>query len=338
MKKLRVLALMHEDLVPPESVAGILAKDIDPWRTEWDVCSTLEKRGHTVLKLGVRDELLPVREAIKGFEPDIAFNLLEEFHGEAIYDQNVVAYLELMRLKYSGCNPLGLVLTRDKALSKKILHYHRIKTPDWFVIPIGRKVKRPKRLDFPLIVKSLIEEASLGISKASVVDNEKKLRDRVEFIHEKIQTDAIVETFVRGREFYVGLLGNRRIQVLPTWELTFKKAPDDNDLIATAKVKFDRSYQKKLGVWTGPAKLPDDLEARIGRISKRIYRALNMSGYGRLDYRFDEHGNLYLLDANPNPQISEKEDFALSAKKSGIPYPRLLERILRIGLRGARQI
>jgi D-alanine-D-alanine ligase len=327
---------MHEDLVPPESISHLKAKEIDPWRTEWDVCATLEASGHDVLKLGVRDELLPIRRAIEEFRPDIAFNLLEEFRGEAIYDQNVVAYLELMRLKYTGCNPLGLVLTRDKALSKKILHYHRIKVPDFFVIPIGRKVKRPKRLGFPLIVKSLIEEASLGIAKASLVDSDEKLAERVAFIHDSIQTDAIVEKFIRGRELYVGLLGNRRLQVLPPWELTFKHAPDDSELIATAKVKWDRNYQKKLGVMTGKARLPAETETKIAKVSKRIYRALEMSGYGRLDYRLDDNGDLYLLDANPNPQISMREDFAVSAKKAGISYPRLLDRLLRIGLRSAR--
>jgi D-alanine-D-alanine ligase len=334
MKKLRILMLVHEDLVPPEDVEGLDTTE-QPWRTEFDVIATLAEMGHEVKPLGVRSDLGTIREAIDEWKPHIAFNLLEEFHGEAIYDQNVVSYLELLRMPYTGCNPRGIMLARDKALSKKVLTYHRIPVPEFAVFPMGRRVSRPRRLEFPLFVKSLIEEASLGISQASIVQNDENLVERVRFIHEKIGTDAIVEQFIDGRELYVGILGDQRLQVLPIWELLFTKMPEEKAKIATAKVKWDSEYQKRHGIRSREAKdLAPGLEERIRRICKRAYRNLTLSGYARIDLRLTEQGTIYVLEANPNPELAYGEDFAESAHTAGLPYPKLLQRILNLGLRG----
>lgn len=337
--KLRVMVLMHEDLVPPDSLEGLSKEDMQPFVTEWDVVNNLQKSDLEIIKLGASDELTPIRKAIKEHEPHITFNLLEEFAGHGPYDQHVVSYLELMRMPYTGCNPRGLVLSRDKALSKKILAYHRIRVPGFAVFPIGRKVRRPRRLEFPLIVKSLVEDASLGIAKASVVENDAKLAERVEFIHQRIKTDAIAERFIEGRELYVGLIGNERLRVLPVWELLAKNLPDDEPLIATAKLKWDKAYQKRIGVTTTAATgLPDGLEEYAQKVSKRIYRALGLCGYARLDFRLSDEGKLYLLEANPNPDISKEEDFALSAHLAGLRYRKLLRRIIGLGLRRGGQL
>jgi len=221
MRHLRVLALMHPDFVPPDSTDGYTPKQINEWKTEYDVVSTLRAAGHEVRPLGVQEEIRPVREAIEEFKPHVVFNLLEEFHGEAVYDHSVVSYLELLRVPYTGCNPRGLVLARGKDLSKKLVHYHRVPTPAFAVFPMGRKVKRPPRLQLPLIVKSLIEDASMGIAQASVVESDEALAERVTFIHERIGTAAIAEQYIEGREIYVGVLGNDRRRVLPIWELQF---------------------------------------------------------------------------------------------------------------------
>src|ERR1044071_2883851 len=149
MKRLRILVLMHEDLVPPDPLNGQEVAGAE-WKTEYDVVSTLRKLGHDVKPLGVKSDLGVLRSAIEDWQPQIAFNLLEEFDGVATYDQNVVAYLELLRVPYTGCNPRGLMLSRDKALSKKILTYHRIPCPDFGVFPLGRAVRRSRRLSFPL--------------------------------------------------------------------------------------------------------------------------------------------------------------------------------------------
>ena len=171
MKKLRILALMHEDLVPPEDVEGFDLTMVS-WKTEFDVVATLENMGHDVFSVGVRNDLGVIRDSIEKWKPHIAFNLLEEFASMPMYDQNVVSYLELLGLPYTGCNPRGLMLARDKGWTKKILSYHRISVPEFMVVPKGRRVRRPKRLPFPLIVKSMTEEASLGISQASIVDDD----------------------------------------------------------------------------------------------------------------------------------------------------------------------
>ena len=334
MKKLRVLAFMHEDLVPPESMEGLSDKEREDLRTEYDVVSALAAMGHEVRKVGVRNDLAPLGSVIEEWKPEIAFNILEEFHGKATNDYLVVSYLELLNVPYTGCNPRGLILARDKALSKKLLAYHRIRVPDFAVFTVGKKVKRPKKLEYPLIVKSLVEEASLGIAQASLVDNDDKLAERVQFIHENIGTDAIAEKFIEGRELYVSVLGSQRLQVLPVWELLFTNMPPDAPLIATAKIKWDKSYQKKRGIESGAAKnLPAGADEKIQRISKRIYRILELTGYARLDYRLSPEGELYFLEANPNPQVARGEDMADSALAAGISYEAMLQKILNIGLK-----
>jgi D-alanine-D-alanine ligase len=337
VKPLRILALMHPTLVPPDSLEGHSEKEINVWKTEFDVVSTLRGLGHEVRPLGVQYELRPIREAVEEWGPDLVFNLLEEFHGDATYDQNVVSYLELLRVPYTGCNPRGLVLARGKALCKKILAYHRIRVPAFAVFPRNRKVRRPARLHFPLIVKSLIEHASIGIARASIVDTDEKLAERVGFVHDRIGTDAIAEEFIRGRELYVGVMGNTRLKVLPTWELEIRNVPPDQPLIATERAKHNLEYQEKWGVLQGPAaNLPPEIAGKVPHITKRIFRTLELDGYARIDYRLSPEGELYFLEANPNPEIAQREEFAQAALHVGITYPELLSRIIRLGLqRGA---
>ncbi len=305
-----------------------------PWRTEYDVITTLTAMGHEVRPLGVHDDLGDIRRTVAEWKPHIAFNLLEGFDDITIFDQNVISYLELLKLSYTGCNPRGLLLARDKSLSKKLLAYHRIPVPESEVFRIGRPIRRPKRLQFPLIVKSLTQEASIGISQASVVDSDEKLKERVLFIHDSIGTTAIAERYVEGRELYVGILGNQSLQALPVWELFFTNMPEGAKRIATDRVKWSVKYQKKYGIDSGPAKdLPETLGTRIQHVCKRAYRALELSGYARVDLRLDEGGNVWLLEANPNPQIARGEDFAASAEKAGLSYETVLQRILNHGLR-----
>ena len=333
MRKLRVLVLVHEDLVPPDDLDGHSEKEIEAWKTEYDVVSCLRDMEHDAQPLGVSSDLAVIRRAIEDFKPHVAFNMLEEFHGVALYDQHVVSYLELMRQPYTGCNPRGLTLAHDKALSKKVLAYHRVPHPHFKVFPIGRKVRKPSRLDYPLLVKSLTEEASLGIAQASLVHSDDKLKDRVAFIHEKIGTDAIAGRYIDGRELYVGVIGNQRLQTLPVWELMFTNLPEGTQPIATAKVKWDEKYQKQIGVKTGPAEnLPDGVADRILRLCKRAYRDLDLTGYARMDLRLAADATFYRIEANPNPQLAHDEELAESAAHAGIDYPELLKRILNLGL------
>jgi len=333
MKRLRILVLMHEDLVPPDPLNGQDVAGAE-WKTEYDVVFTLRKLGHDVKPLGVKSDLGVLRSAVEDWKPHIAFNLLEEFDGVAVYDQNVVSYLELLHMPYTGCNPRGLMLARDKVLSKKLFSFHRIPFPDFMVVPQGRTVKRPAWLSFPLIVKSVTEEASHGISQASIVQDDDKLKERVEFIHTHVGTGALVERYIEGREFYVGVMGNGHVHVLPVWELMMDRLPEDARRIATDRVKWNRTYQTKYGIRSEEARnLPEGKAEKIQHLAKRVYRALGLSGYARIDVRMDAEGSVYVLEANPNPQIAHDDDFSDSAEEDGYPYKDLLQELLNIGLR-----
>ncbi|MDP2389858.1 MAG: ATP-grasp domain-containing protein, partial [Acidobacteriota bacterium] len=298
----------------------------------YDVVRTLKVLGHEVRVIGVHDDLTPIRATMDDFKPTITFNLMEAFDDVVVFDQNVVSYLELLKVPYTGCNPRGLTLSRDKGLAKKLMAYHRIPVPDFLVVPLGNKVKLPKRLQFPLIVKSLTYESSTGISQASVVENEEQLNKRVQFIHDTIMTPAIVEEFIDGRELYVGVIGNDRLQTFPVWEMSFSKMPENNWKIATERVKWSVKYQKKHGIDTAVATLPDDVSAKVQHLAKRVYRALDLSGYARIDLRLKANGELSVIEANPNPQLAHGEDFAESAQRAGVTYAKLIERIIGLGL------
>ncbi len=333
MKKLRVNVLMHDSLVPPDSIAGLSDEEIQEWKMEYDVVTTLRNIGHDVVPLGISDDLGVLRKTITEFKPDVAFNLLEEFNGVGVYDQHIVSYLELLKQPYTGCNPRGLLLAHDKPLAKKILAFHRIRTPGFFVAPLGKKIPKARGVSYPMIVKSVSEEASLGITESSVVYSDDELIDRVEYIHTELRTDALVESFIEGREMYVGICGNRRLTTFPIWELKFTKAPAGMPQIATAKVKWDFKHQKKLGIVTEEAHDLDPVLARsITNTCKRVYRSLSLSGYARIDLRVTDSGGIFVLEANPNPNLSFGEDFAESAEVGGIGYEDLLQRILQLGL------
>lgn len=325
--------LVHQDLLVPPSLAGLSRFERHRRKTEIDVLTVLAKLGHDVRQLGVVDELDPIREAVDDFAPQIVFNLLEEFQGEAIYDQNVVGYLELLRVPYTGCNPRGLVLARDKALAKKLVAWDGIRVPRFAVFRAGERVRRPRHLQYPLMVKSLLEESSMGISRASIVRDDAALALRVRRVQRRTGTDALVEEFVSGRELYVAILGNQRLQVLPPLELVARNWPAGEELIATERLKHDVRYQEKHGVGLVRARLPGALRQQLVRESKRVYRTLGLAGYGRIDFRLDRAGRLHFLEANPNPDVARAEEMALAARAAGIPYAALLQRILSLGLR-----
>ncbi len=332
-RRLRVLALMHESLVPPDDITGVDEKEVAEYRSEYDVTAALRTLGHEVFKIGVYDELAQLRRTIRERKPHVVFNLLEEFKGRPVFDHNVVSYLELMGAAYTGNNPRGLVITRNKALTKKILHYHRVATPRFAVFPLRRKVREPRRLDYPIIVKSMSAEASEGIAQASVVSSFEALAERVGFIHERVGTAALAEEYIEGRELYVGVMGNQRLQVLPPWELGLDKLPGGAYPIATYKVKWDIDYQKRHDITIGPAEnLPEKLEREIVTVTKRCYRALELEGYARLDFRLREDGRLFLLEANPNPDISRDAEFASSALQAGYEYERLIQKVVSLGM------
>ncbi|MDA0934567.1 MAG: ATP-grasp domain-containing protein [Planctomycetota bacterium] len=333
MKKLRVVQICHRPFLPPDDITGLSADEIHPFRMEYDVWRALGVSGHEVIKVGVEDELVPIRQAIEAHRPHVVFNCLRFFHDIAIYDAHVVSYLELLKVPYTGANPRGLLLSNDKVLSKKILSYHRVRTPAFLVFRRGQPIRVPAKTRYPLIVKTVAEHASLGIAQASIVRDEEQLRERVAFVHEKIGHDAMAEAYIEGRELTVGVLGNERLTTFPVWELTFDNLPPGAPAIATAKVKSDYGYQERIGLRSEQASdLTPDQVASIQRLAKRIHRALELSGFARIDLRMDAEGRVFVLEANPNPDLSFGEDFAESAEAAGLDYDRLIQRIASLGI------
>lgn len=333
MKRSSVLVVLHPSLMPPDTLEGQDPKAVAEWRTEYDVIQTLRASGHEVRALPVLDSITELRSTIADWQPDVVFNLLEEFDGIVSYDQHVIAFLEMLRQPYTGCNPRGLLLSRDKALCKQVFAFHRIPSPQFQVFPRGQRVKLPRKLRFPLFVKSSTDDASLGIAQASVVDDPARLKERIEFVLEQHKSDVLVEEYIEGRELYVGMMGNDRLTRFPVWELNFGSMAASGSAIATRKVKWDLKYRAKYGIDSQPAvDLPAGTEARLDRLCRRIYRALGLTGYARMDFRMRADGSLYVLEANANPHLAQEEDFARSAAVAGRNYGELLDSIVKLGL------
>jgi D-alanine-D-alanine ligase len=332
MKALRILLLVHTDLVPPESFPNKKAWAESQCKTEYDVATALKDLGHQIHIIPVFDDLSVIRNAVKAFKPHIAFNLLEEFNGQVLYEQNVVSYLELIGLKFTGSNPKGLLISRDKGLAKKLLTYHGIRTPEFRIFPLDKKGDYSD-LKYPLFVKTLNEEASVGIAQSSIVRGEEALRERVAYLHENFCVDVLVERYIEGREFYVAIMGNRKTKTYPIWELYFKNTDFSGAKIATYKAKWDFEYRKKHGITTSIATpMSPELETAISQLCKTAYEALYISGYARMDLRLSKENEIYFIEANPNPDIGYQEDFAEAVAASGLSYQDVLTQILKLGL------
>jgi len=336
-KKLKVLALF--DAATATTIDQDFSAELktEDWKTEANVLAALGKLGHTTEHLAIFDDLDLVRQKPQSFEPDVIFNLADQFKNNRAFDQNIVSFLEMHGLPFTGCGSTGLTLCKHKGISKKILGYHRIRVPDFVTIARGKRIARPKRLKFPILVKPLKEEASYGISQASFVETDEQFKERVQFIHEKYDHDVIAEEYIAGRELYVSVLGNQRLEAFPIRELVFKEVPPDEPKIATYKAKWDEEYRKRWGLQNQFAEGLDPAVAwKIQQTCKRIYRLLTIDGYARMDLRVTDANEIYFIEANPNPILAAEEDFAQSALKAGLTYPQLIERIIRTGLKTVR--
>lgn len=329
-----VLLIAHKSLVPP---AGAKETDVDrfktPWAAEFDVIKGLENSGHKVEALGIDEEIAPLIERIKAKRPDLVFNMLEQFNNDPAMDYHIVTLLELHGLVYTGCNPKGLLLGRDKALSKKILSYHGMSTPKFFTLSSKESFRPPKKMSYPMIVKCALEEASYGIAKASVVHSEEKLKERVQYIQNELGQNVIVEEFIPGREIYVGVLGNKKLKTLPAWELKYENVERPENEVYTERAKWNEKYRQRKGIIHEKADLTKDLDKKIRLVCKKAYRALDLSGYARIDLRLTEKGEAYILEVNPNPNIASDDEFAQSALSAGIKYPELLEMVIKAAQR-----
>jgi len=304
-RKLKILALF--DAIAPTTLDQDLSAELktEDWKTEANVLAALRELDHDTDHLAIFDDLDLLRQKLQGFGPDVIFNLADQFKNNRAFDQNIVSFLEMHGVPFTGCGSTGLTLCKHKGISKKILGYHRIRVPEFVTIARGKRIARPKRLRFPILVKPLKEEASYGIAQASFVENDEQFRERVQFIHEKCDNDVIAEEYIEGRELYVSILGNHRLQVFPIRELVFKEVPPDEPKIATYKAKWDEEYRKRWGLLNRFAEgLEPDVANRIEQTCKRIYRLLTIDGYARLDLRLKPDNEVYFHEANHNPILA----------------------------------
>jgi D-alanine-D-alanine ligase len=335
-KKLKVLVLF--DAMEPTALDQDLSAQMktDNRKTEANVLAALTALGHTADHLVIFDDLDLFRQKVESFKPDVLFNLADQWKNNRGFDQNIVSFLEMQSIPFTGCGSAGLLLSKHKGISKKILHYHRIHVPNFVIIPRGKRMTRG-RLKFPILIKPLKEEASYGISQKSFVETDEQFRERVNFIHESWNGDVIAEEYIDGREFYVSIMGNLQLTVFPLRELVFREVPADQPKIATYAAKWDERYRKRWGLDNQFAENLDPVVVKkIEETCKRIYRLLTIDNYARIDLRLNAANDVYFIEANPNPILAADEDFALSAGKAGLPYPGLIDRVLRLGMRTVR--
>jgi len=296
---------------------------------EYDVARALLAGGHDVLMIGIGDDVAPLLAKLAEFQPKLVFNGCEGFRKNARHEYAVAALLDMYGYRYTGSSPTALLVARNKSLTKKVLAYHGIRVPAFAEFKEGDKLVRPSELRFPLIVKPLLEDASIGIAQASVVEDDPSLAQRVEFIHTKYHQAAIVEELVEGREVYVGLIGNADLQVLPLTEMTFGEPEIGEHRIATYKAKWDEEYRKKKKIKNVFAKgVSDELTRRIGELCSTAFHALWLHDYGRVDVRLAHDNEVYVLEVNPNPFIAAEHEMAEAAEKSGLKYNAFIQRIV----------
>jgi D-alanine-D-alanine ligase len=336
-KKLKVLVLFDGER--PTPIDADLTEELktEDWQTEANVTAALIELGYTADHLAIYDDVDLVRQKMESFQPDVLFNLVEQFKNNPGFDQNIVSLLEMQGVPFTGCGSIGLTLCKHKGISKKILGHHGILTPNFLVIPRGQRIGGPRQLKFPILVKPVKEEASYGISRNSFVQNDEQFRERIAFVHDKYKSDAIAEEYIDGRELYVSIMGNTRLIVFPIRELVFKEVPPNEPRIATYKAKWDEKYRKRWGLEGQFAQnLDPGLIKEIERTCKEIYRLLTIDGYARIDLRLSPENKLYFIEANPNPHLAVDEDFAESAAKAGLKYSQLIQAIVRLGMNMAR--
>ena len=336
MKKLDVLILMDFPYDKPRGYDYLADLEEESGMVYAEVKEALESHGHCARLLGIHRDIRPLLDEIAERRPDVVFNLADIFNDTSSYDKNIAALLQMLGVTFTGASPEELFICNNKALSKKILSYHRIRVPAFITFRRGLRIGKRRNFRLPMVVKPMTEEASRGISLASVVDSEEALVDRVEFIHDHMHADAIAEEYVDGREFYVSILGDNRLTAFPLREMRFGQMPEDEPRIATYKAKWDRGYRKRWGIGNVFAgRLPDGWEQRIVDMCKRAYRALDLRCYARVDVRVTPEGQVYVIEVNANPNLERKDEFESSADRAGLPFDKLVERIVSLAVHRA---
>jgi D-alanine-D-alanine ligase len=294
-----------------------------------EIFEALDRLGHepSYIELDGRDSSLL---AVSRSKSDLIFNLADSYGGDDSKDVHVPAFLELVGLKYTGSGPQGLYLAQDKSLAKKIVGFHGLQTPFSAVSHRG-KVDYAHDVNFPLIVKPVSEDGSIGIDQNSVVGSVKELMERIHYLHEELDVPILIEEYIEGREIYAGILGNDPPEALPLVELDLSKLPADTPKIAGREVKFDRDSEAYRVTKSALAKdLDDETVERLQEAAKTAYRALKLRDYGRIDMRLKDDGAIYVIEANPNPWLSSQAEFAMAARGSERTYTEMVKSIIEV--------
>jgi len=294
-----------------------------------EIFEALQKIGHEPFYQildGKSQSLLAVTKC----NADLIFNLTESFAGDDTMDKNIAAYLELLHIPYTGGGPQALYLAQDKSLAKKIFDFHDIKTPD-FATSYKGVLDHAHDIQFPLIVKPTSEDGSIGIDNDSVVHSVKELMERIHYIQEEFDSPALIEEYIEGREIYAAILGNDNSECLPLIELDLSKLPKGTPRIAGQDVKFDRETEAYKMTKSAPVEdLDEETTKKLCDTALAAYRALKLRDYGRIDMRLTKKGEVYVIEANPNPWLSSSAEFAMAAKKAGKSYTQMIEEIVEL--------
>jgi D-alanine-D-alanine ligase len=333
VKKLKITIIY--DRAPDETDAKELelAMSGDGDEAHHHLCEYLSKLGHEIRIYGVYDDVKGLIDELDANPPEIVLNTCESFRGDSSMEYHVPAILDMLGVKYTGSGPDALMLAQNKGLAKKILAYDGLWSADFTVYPKGQFDIRPSQLRFPLIVKPLTEDASIGIAESSVVKNDDALAARIAYVHEKIGCEALVEEYIEGREIFVGVIGDDKPIILPPMELDFSKATSDKLKVYSFKAKFDFAYRNKWGIQSlYPKDLKKETVAKIEEVTLTAYRALGLRDYGRIDLILAPDDAVYVLEVNPNPNIAENEDLPNAAEQAGLSYTDFAEQIIKFAL------
>ena len=332
MKNKLNITILVDDVEIPASDPDFSTAPEKP-STEYHVIEALRALGHNVFVLGAVKNIEAMIANLKEHKADIVFNLTEHLGGDRRFDKNIAALLEILEIPFTGTGSTGLLLSRNKRLCKQLLGLYRIRVPRFLFLPANRTIRVPKTLHFPLVVKPAFEDGSEGISNASIVKGEDALKERVQFVNEKWEQAAIAEEYIEGRELYVSILGNKRLCVLPIRECYFNFEGNEGPCLATYRVKWNEEYRKKWNIEFGFAELETSVIRDIERICKKVYRVLQLRDYGRIDVRLTSDKKIYILEANPNPDLAYGEEVAESAEKLGTSYEKLIKQVINMALR-----
>ncbi len=292
-----------------------------------EIFEALGKLGHEPVYQVVdgRDQSLI---ALARAEADLFFNLTESYAGDDTKDMNLAAYLDLLDKPYTGAGPHALYLAQDKALAKKIFAFHGIRTP-FFATSYKGKLDHSHDIAFPLIVKPTSEDGSIGIDSGSVVGSVKELMERIHYIHEEFDAPALIEEYIEGREIYAAVLGNENAEVLPMIELDLSRLPEGTPKIAGKEVKWETDTEAYRVTKSAPAEgLDEGTVERLSATALAVYQALKLRDYGRIDMRLTREGEVYVIEANPNPWLASGAEFFMAARKAGRTYTQMIGEIV----------